>query len=37
MFARNVVALLELVRKDGALTLDMQDDIVQALVMRKNP
>lgn len=37
MFARNVVALLELVRKDGALVLDLQDDIVQALVMRKNP
>ncbi|HEY8062834.1 MAG TPA: NAD(P) transhydrogenase subunit alpha [Gemmatimonadales bacterium] len=34
MFARNVVTLLELVRKDGKLVLDMTDDIVKALVMQ---
>jgi NAD(P) transhydrogenase subunit alpha len=32
MFARNVVTLLELVRKDGKLVLDMTDDIVKAMV-----
>jgi NAD(P) transhydrogenase subunit alpha len=32
MFARNVVTLLELVRKDGKLVLDLADDIVKAMV-----
>lgn len=32
MFARNVLALLALLRKDGKLDLDRQDDIVNALL-----
>jgi len=34
MFSRNVVTLLELLRKDGTLTLDMTDDIVKAMLIR---
>jgi NAD(P) transhydrogenase subunit alpha len=32
MFARNMVTLLELLRRDGKLVLDMSDDIVKAMV-----
>jgi NAD(P) transhydrogenase subunit alpha len=32
MFSRNVLTLLELLRKDGKLALDMTDDIVKAMV-----
>lgn len=33
MFARNVVTLLELLRKDGKLVLDRSDDIVKAMLV----
>jgi NAD(P) transhydrogenase subunit alpha len=33
MFSKNVLNLLELLRKDGKLVLDMDDDIVKAMVV----
>jgi NAD/NADP transhydrogenase alpha subunit len=32
MFARNVQTLVDLLRKDGKLVLDLQDDIVKAML-----
>jgi len=34
MFSRNVQTLLEYLRKDGKLVLDMQDEIVKAMCLR---
>jgi NAD(P) transhydrogenase subunit alpha len=35
MFARNVVTLLELLRRDGTLVLDESDDIVHAMLIAR--
>ena len=37
MFSRNVLTLLELVRKDGKLVLDRTDDIVKAMALAPTP
>jgi NAD(P) transhydrogenase subunit alpha len=36
MYSRNLVALLSLIVRDGALTLDLGDDIVAAMLVTSN-